>query len=196
MLNLSSALRSCSLVVSMIHPQLQEQWEFYFKSKMENQYQIDISDIDTVVDGLYNLSVSEEPYSSWKFLNENKLKKYIKECAEICWIMILMKPELSFHPAAFRAIYDDQKEDHRYDEKEKHDLWEGSKTKNGAKTIYFSVPAISQRHLVDKEKSLQVLPGQLFAHNDESVVKYIMSDPDELMRRKDTSPDTAPDEPM
>ena len=175
------------VVATMIHPQLQQQWEFYFKSKMENQYQIDISDIDTVVDGVYNVAIDKEPYSSWAFLKnqfQQKLKSYISKSAEMCWIMILMKPELSFSPTSFRAIYDDEKEDDRYDEKEKHDLWTGSKTKSGAKTIYFAVPAISQRHLVDKEVALQVLPGQLFAHNDRNVVEYIMSDLDDLMEKQ------------
>ena len=162
-------------VATAIHPQLQQQWEFYFNLEMENQHEIDLPDIYTVVDGIYDVVIDKEPYSSWTFLNEKKLKRYIKECAEICWIMILMKPELSFHPTSFRSV-------HRYNERDKHDLWEGSKTKNGAQTVYFAVPAILQKHLVNKENVLQVLPGQLFAHNDQSVIDYVISDPDELLK--------------
>lgn len=178
------------MIGTMIHPQLQQQWDHYFRSKMENQYDIDIADIDTVINALYQCIIKKEEYSSWGFLKNTyhrQLKSCILKCAEICWIMILMKPELSFYPHSFRALYDDEKEDHQYDESKKHDLWTGSKTKNGAKIVYFSVPAISQKHLLQKDKSLQILPGQLFAHNDPQLIEYIMSDPDELMNN-------APDE--
>ena len=171
------------MVAAMIYPQLQQQWEHYLKSKMENQHQIDLPDIGTVVDGVYNLVIDKEPYSSLQFPNDIPLKTYIKECAEICWIMILMKPELSFYPTSFRAIYDDEKEDYQYDETEKHDLREGSKTENGAKIIYFAVPTILKRNPEDKE-TVRVLSGQPFVHNDQTVVKYIMSHPDELINQQ------------
>merc|ERR1712217_98303 len=175
------------MIGTMIHPLLQQQWDHYLKAKMENQYGIEIQEIDTVINALYQSIIKMEAYSSWGFLKNTyhrQLKSYISKCAEICWIMLLMKPELSFYPNSFRAIYDDETGDDQYDESKKHDLWTGSKTKNGAKIIYFSIPSISQPHLLQKDKSLQILPGQLFAHNDSELIEYIMSDPDELLRKQ------------
>ena len=175
------------VVGNMIHPLLQQQWDHYLRDRMENTFGIEIEAIDIEIDGVFEGVVGREEYSKWEFLRKQcrrGLRVYISKCIEICWVMILMKPQLSFHPTSFRAVYDDKRGGSEYHLSEKHHLWTGSKTQEGAKTVYFSVPAIMQGHLLQKDKGLQVVPGQLFVHNDSELVEYIMSDPEAIMNRE------------
>jgi len=173
------------MIATMIHPQLQQRWEHYLRSEMENNFEIEVTTIEPVVDAIFDAAVSLEQFEQWGFLRNQyrrQIKTYIMKCCEICWIMILTKPTLSFYPSSFRELYGPAIDGNPYDEtSEKHDLWTGSKTE-GAKIAYFAVPAILQQHLLNKEKALSVVPGQLFAHNDQELIDYIMSDPEEMLK--------------
>ena len=108
---------------------------------------------------------------------QKKIKKHIWLCCEICWIMILSVPILTFNPNKFRyASHSGYK---KFDVKNKHDLSTGSKKIN-SKIIYYAMPAIQQPHFVNSDSNLQIIKGTVFAHNDQNLIKYVMSDPDQL----------------
>eukprot|EP00483_Globobulimina_turgida_P009782 UN09801 len=168
----------------MIHPQLQQQWEEYLYNEMENVYGINVYDKNKVIDDIFVSICGENKYKNWRFLGnkfEKGMKDYIFKCCEICWIMILTKPELTFYPSSFRMFVEHEENEYFYNEKDKHDLWTGSKTKNGAKIVFFAIPAIVQSHFLHKKQKMHIIKGTLFAHNDEELMKYVMTDPQLLL---------------
>lgn len=130
----------------------------------------------------FAIIIKKKKYKKWDFLKkgfDRKIKGYIWKACEICWIMILMKPELTFFPSSFDHFKNKKIPYSRY---EKHDLWTGSKTKNKARILFFALPSFVQKHILNSEQQLHVIKGRFFSHNDEERMKYIMSDPDKLLK--------------
>ena len=181
-----------TIISNSIHPILQQKWKHYFKNEMTNIYDINVKNINIVIDEIYKKICQEfKQCQKWTFLRKKKtfiklLKKYLLDACEICWIMILTKPQLNFYPKGsdknngFRMFVNNKNNEYLYNAKDKHDLCTGSKTKN-AKIVFFSVPAITQKHFTQKSKHLEIIKGTLFAHNDQQLINFIMSQPEQLL---------------
>merc|ERR1712083_285988 len=101
-------------------------------------------------------------------MGEGKVRRYISECCELCWIMVLTKPQLKFHPVAFRQFCDrNGSASTIYDIDEGHRLWTGSNTMGkDVKTVFFAFPAVTQGHFSEQHKELVIMKGTVFVHHD------------------------------
>eukprot|EP00485_Elphidium_margaritaceum_P018827 CAMPEP_0202734424 /NCGR_PEP_ID=MMETSP1385-20130828/188675_1 /ASSEMBLY_ACC=CAM_ASM_000861 /TAXON_ID=933848 /ORGANISM="Elphidium margaritaceum" /LENGTH=467 /DNA_ID=CAMNT_0049400785 /DNA_START=329 /DNA_END=1732 /DNA_ORIENTATION=- len=186
--------RATAIAEVMIHPQLQQQWSTYLTNAMPNVFEIHVPNITTVVEEIFHSIVTSATYRDWQFLNGKMIKKQIeksiRQALEICWIMILTKPQMEFYPSSFR-MFAGQKESISmlYNKKQKHELWTGSKTNDNAKMVYFAVPAVVQTRPSSSkqhQQQLLVVEGQAFVHNNDALIEYVMSHPNELL---DNQPD-------
>lgn len=197
------------IAANLIHSQLQQQWEDYFKNEMkyfeedtteslesmknktgDKVYQckatIVVDEIDKVVDNIFDEICNDSKYKAWKFLEENDgpkyTKAYIKGACEVSWIMVLAKPKMTFYPSSFRELV--KKEEKLSSLKEgRRNLWEGSDEDESAKLLFFAIPAIDQVHFLEKDGKRRLFEGLSFASNDEALREYIMKDPEELLKQ-------------
>ena len=161
----------------MIHSQLQQQWKTYLNHKMENIHGIEVGDLQRQIEGIWNKMQSNKLWTViGGMVKEKALRRYISECCELSWIMLLTKPQLKFYPEKFQNDLTQT----IYDHNAGHQLWTGSNTRNDAKIAFFRFPAVAQGHFSMKNKTLFVLKGNVFVHYDAEIIKYVMTDPADL----------------
>mmetsp|Transcript_64459 Transcript_64459/g.78820 ORF Transcript_64459/g.78820 Transcript_64459/m.78820 type:complete len:459 (+) Transcript_64459:69-1445(+) len=108
----------------IVQPLLQHEWSIFVKNKYSNsnfkpknrkkqkkkEPKVDVEIMNKHIDDIYKKIIEKFPFindvlefSQQKAKIEESFKKYISECCQICWLMILQKPGLLFYPDKFKA---------------------------------------------------------------------------------------------
>ena len=154
------------IAFGLIHPQLQNRWDFYLNHKMENMYNIEVDEFKQEIADI----MESEEVKRLDMVKEFKtgIVNYVKKSCELAWIMILTKPRMKW------ALFDGM-----FDENAGHELRTGSRTEeDSAQIVFWGFPAVSQAHFSIEGKDILIMKGELFAHHDETLIEYIKSDPE------------------